>query len=232
MLLVLVIMMFPINVFAQKTIYVERKYKDAAYEMMESKDYEGLNRWIYEVSEIYPKDPDLESLRNQLKVIEPFFNDLEFEYDAIENRTLIYYKGLKEINSSTNAYSEISLDHELISPNLFTYYGLIIPEWIFFRGVVLKLDDLDSYTPELRTSNKDEVVISGNELYEATLLGNEGNIFIEDEYKEVNEVPSTGIIRFKGQSDVDIELSADEISSMFALARYNEYFTELNRFVK
>src|SRR5699024_10114782 len=112
------------------TIFVERKYKDEAIKLMETKNYEGLNNWVYEVSEIYPKDPDLESLRNQLKVIEPFFNDFEFEYDAIENRTLIYYKGLKEISNSTNAYSEIILDHELNSPNLYTYYGLINEEWI------------------------------------------------------------------------------------------------------
>lgn len=222
----------PIPANAQKSVNVESKYKDVAYEMLGDDNLESLNDWVKDMIEIFPNDETLIELHSNLISIEPFLGNLSIKNDDIENITTVTYKNLDMINTDVNLFSYIEVDNSTKQTNLLTEYGLILDDWIFFRSIVLKIDDEEPYKPTLRQANKDEIILDNSQLLESTMFGNEGNIYTESKYEELNEPATAGTLRFKGQKDIDIELTEDELTGMFTLARLNEYYTDLQRYIK
>lgn len=172
------------------------------YDSIEKGDFIGL----YDEMEQYIADNNLEGsdaniILDRLKPFKENEDKLDFSYDNVEGKYIIYYKGLNEISKEHHVIPYFSSESDAAQLKL----GFIASDWIFFDEVIAAFDGAESKDFLISTEKKNEDVLNGGNIEECAL-----DRYVSD---VMNDGHSPITIRFKNEDEekyLDFNLTDEE----------------------
>lgn len=162
------------------------------------------------------KTHESDSVHQIQELFEPIANymdDITVVTDDFDGNETVVFKELNSINSSNNFFASIK------NNSLYYDYGFEKEHWLFFDKTAIKIGDT-IYSDSLTKTERD--VLSGSLIRETASTSK----YVTDSLDEILEkakVENSGTIRFSGsKGDLDLELSNDEIKSLYVITNLKD----------
>jgi len=140
--------------------------------------------------------------------IKEYFDDITIVTDDFDGKQTVVYKDLKSITPTNNFFASIK------NNSLYYDYGFEKEHWLFFDKITLKIGDV-LYSDS--TSKTERDTLGGALIRETASVSKYLTTSLDDILEKAKE-ESSGTIRFSGsKGDLDLELSKDEIKSLYVI---------------
>lgn len=184
-------------------------------ELIRSHNYSGVVNLAEEYAvEKQPHESD--SVHQILALFEPiaiYLDDITVEKDDFDGNETVVYKDLNSINSSNNFFASIK------NNSLYYDYGFEKEHWLFFDKTAIKIGDA-IYSDSLSKTERD--VLGGSLIRETASTSKYVTTSLEEILENAKE-ENSGTIRFSGsKGDLDLELSNDEIKSLYVITNLKD----------